>query len=252
MADVLLNISIGLLTSAIGAVAGWLLQSLRRRRAAARRQAFFGLPGGSQGLLVVNRHPASPHHKSVHRGDVSALMELAVLVSSCAARPEIVNHDEVRRGLGREAEFCLGGPASNERTVTHLAWRLPAVRFGCEADRPDALSISVGDREFREEAAGPATPGCCYALLARLEPDGGGRPVFLIAGQTAVANQAAVRYLTGHQRELARRHGTHGTFAVVLRVIGPDRYGPDVVEFAADLTAAATAPAGAVPPARTG
>ncbi|GAA1955409.1 hypothetical protein [Kitasatospora viridis] len=250
MKDILLNIAIGLATSAIGAVAGLLLQSALRRRAAARRQAFFGLPAGTECLLVVPRYMGGSGNRSVHRDDVSALMELAVLVESCSARPEIVSHDQVRQGLGRQAEFCLGGPTSNERTVAHLGWRLPGVRFDYDPDRPDPGAIVVGDREFREEPTGPDAPGCRYALLARLDPEGGGRPVFLIAGQNAVANHAAVRYLTNSQRDLVHRQGAHGTFAVVLRVVNPERYGPDVVEFVADVTASATATPAAAAPAR--
>ncbi|MCC9310927.1 hypothetical protein LN042_28305 [Kitasatospora sp. RB6PN24] len=245
MTDAVLNVVLGLLTSAIGAAAGWLLQTLRRRRRMVRRQAFFGLPGGSECLLVVPRHMKSPSQHSVHRDDVSALMELAVLVNSCGARPDIVAHDQVRQGLGRQAEFCLGGPSSNERTAAHLNWRLPAVRFD------GGSAITVGGREFRMEIATADSPGDCYALLARLDPGDGGRPVFVVSGLTAIANHAAVRYLSAHQRELARRHGEHGTFALVLRVVGPLAYGPDVVELVADVTDAATAPVATAAPAGT-
>jgi hypothetical protein len=249
MADAVLNVVLGLLTSAIGAVAGWLLQTARRRRRTARLQAFFGLPSGSECLLVVNRQ-FNAASVSVHREDVSALMELAVLVNSCGARPDITAHDRVRQGLGRQAEFCLGGPTSNERTTAHLAWRLPSVAFGYDtAER--TCQLTVGDREFPEVLDGPAGPGHVHALLARLDPGDGGCPVFLIGGQTAVANHAAVRYLTAHHRELAGRHGEHGTFALVLRVVNPARYGPDVVELVADVTAAATTPVTTVPAGTT-
>ncbi|WP_329580699.1 hypothetical protein OG500_15420 [Kitasatospora sp. NBC_01250] len=240
MRDMLLNIVLGLLTSAIGAGAGWLAQSLRRRRRLERSRAFFGMPAGTECLLVVNRHSGSPKATSVHRDDVSALMELAVLVNACSARPEVVAHDEVRQGLGHKAEFCLGGPSSNERTVAHLNWRLPGVRFSYE---PGILgAILVGEQEFVLERSTEETPGHSYVLLARLDTGGGGRPVFLIAGQVAIANHAAVRYLVANQRLLMGRHGAHGSFALMLRVVNPVKYGPDVVELVADVTAAATAP----------
>jgi hypothetical protein len=248
MTDAVLNVVLGLLTSAIGASAAWLLQTVRRRRRTARLQAFFGLPGGSEGLLVVNRHMKG-NDQSVHREDVSALMELAVLINSCGATPDIVAHDEVRQGLGQQAEFCLGGPASNDRSAAHLAWRLPGVRFDYD---PDTGPITlVGDQEYRRRLDNRPTPACAFALLSRLDPGDGGRPVFLIVGQTAVANHAAVRYLTGHHRELARRHGVHGTFALVLRVVNPARYGPDVVELVGDVTTAATTPAPTPAPTAT-
>ncbi|MGF1429708.1 hypothetical protein [Kitasatospora sp. LaBMicrA B282] len=246
MGDAVLNVVLGLVTSVIGAVAGWLAQSMRRRRRLERTRAFFGLPPGTECLLVVNRQYNGASSASVHRDDVSALMELAVLVSACGARTRIEQHDQVRQGLGDKAEFCVGGPYSNERTAAHLGWRLPGLRFAYKPDGSPAGTIVAGDREFTPVKDGADTPGWSYAVLARLDPGDGGRPVFLIAGQVAVANHAAVRYLVAHQRELARRHGRQGTFALVLRVVNPTRYGPDVVEHVADVTAVATtAPAGA-------
>lgn len=63
----------------------------------------------------------------------------------------------------------------------------------------------------------------------------------MIAGQTAIANQAAVHHLVDRQRALARRYGANGTFALILRVINPGSYGPDMVEQTADVTRAAQA-----------
>ncbi|MCX4748636.1 hypothetical protein OG455_24480 [Kitasatospora sp. NBC_01287] len=246
MTDQLLNVLIGLLTSAIGAGLAWLAQSVRRRRLTERRRAFFGMPAGTDCLVVVNRQ-ISGQTTSVHRDDVSALMELAILVNSCGARPEIMAHDLVRQGLGDKAEFCVGGPYSNDRTAAHLGWRLPSVRFGYDRSSTDGPAIVVGDQEFRLVPDGRDTPGWSYALLARLDPGGQGRPVFLIAGQVAIANHAAVRYLVAHERQLTRRYGLHGTFALMLRVVNPTRYGPDVVERVADVTDAAAAPAATAP-----
>lgn len=103
-------------------------------------------------------------------------------------------------------------------------------------------AILVGEQEFVLERSTEETPGHSYVLLARLDTGGGGRPVFLIAGQVAIANHAAVRYLVANQRLLMGRHGAHGSFALMLRVVNPVKYGPDVVELVADVTAAATAP----------
>jgi hypothetical protein len=241
MTDMVLNIVLGLLTSAIGAVTGWLVQFVRKRRRLARLQAFFGMPGGSDCLLVVNRHHSAGHQQSVHRDDVSALMELAVLVNSCGARPDIVAHDQVREGLGDKAEFCLGGPSSNERTAAHLLRRLPGVGFQYASGTWGA--VTVGDQEYPGEPSSPTNSGCGYALLARLDPGEGRRPAFVIAGQAAIGNHAAVRYLVRHQRELMRRYGSRDSFVLLLRVINPGKYGPDEVELVADVTGAATTPA---------
>ncbi|MFE0465338.1 hypothetical protein ACFW1A_39435 [Kitasatospora sp. NPDC058965] len=241
MTDMVLNIVLGLLTSAIGAGTGWAVQFGRRRRRLDRLRTFFGMPGGSDCLLVINRHVSSTHGQSVHRNDVGALMELAVLVNSCGARPEIISHDQSHEGLGEKAEFCLGGPNSNERTAAHLLWRLPGVSF--QYTPGTWGSITVGDQEYHGEPTSKTSPGWSYALLARLDPGDGRRPTFLIGGQAAIGNLAAVRYLVRRQRELMRRHGARGNFVLMLRVINPARYGPDEVELVADVTAAATTPA---------
>ncbi|MDH6136894.1 hypothetical protein P3T37_006325 [Kitasatospora sp. MAA4] len=253
MTDSVLNVLLGLLTSAIGAGIGWLAQSLRRRRRLERTRAFFGMPGGTECLLVVNRHVASGHSKSVSRNDVFALMELAALVRECGAQADIVPHDQVRQGLGGKAEFCIGGPSGNERTAAHLGWRLPGVAFITEPGGPYGGVLSVGALDYRFEFDDSGSGGRTYVLLARLDAGPHGRPTFLIAGQTATANHAAVRHLTSHHRELARRYGSNSTFALVLRVVNPTAYGPDVVQQVADVTREALAarepqaPAAALP-----
>ncbi|WP_368666581.1 hypothetical protein [Kitasatospora sp. MBT63] len=243
MTDSVLNVVLGLVASALSAGLGWLAQSVRRRRRRGRVREFFGMPAGTECLLVVNHHAASHSSKSVSRNDVYALMELSALVKECGAQAEVVAHDQVRQGLGGKAEFCLGGPASNARTAAHLASWLPGVDFAVQ--NPDGpygdTTIKVGDREFAYVHPDAAPGGETYVLLARLHPRPESRPVFLIAGQTATSNHAAVRHLVANHRALARRHGKDGTFALVLRVVNARAYGPDVVEPVADVTAAATA-----------
>ncbi|GAA1181136.1 hypothetical protein F4556_004414 [Kitasatospora gansuensis] len=242
MIDSLLNLVLGLLASAISAGLGWLAQTVRRRRRLGRVREFFGMPGGTECLLVVNRQSPAASSKSVSRNDVYALMELAALVKECGAQADIVAHDQVRQGLGGKAEFCLGGPDSNERTAAHLRNWLPGAGFVTEPGRTYSDTIMAGDELFRHEHDDEIPKA--YVLLARVHAAEGSRPVFLIAGQTATSNHAAVRYLTANHRQLARRYGRDGAFALVLRVINPHVYGPDVVELASDVTAKAFATAG--------
>ncbi|MFF2626449.1 hypothetical protein ACFVUN_11825 [Kitasatospora griseola] len=244
MTDGVLNVVLGLVASAISAGLGWLAQTLRRRRRLERERAFFGLTSGGEALLVANRQVSSADPHSVARDDVYALMELAALVRECGARSVLTSHDEVRQGLGDKTEFCVGGPESNTRTAAHLASWLPGAAFVAppEGAGHPVRTLLVGDREFAFRTAAEQPGGTAYALLARIHLRPGSRPVFLIAGQTAVSNHAAVRYLAAHHRSLARRHGPDGAFAVVLRVVNTRAYGPDVVEFEADVTAGATAP----------
>ncbi|MFI6845340.1 hypothetical protein OG535_15565 [Kitasatospora sp. NBC_00085] len=239
MTDGLLNVVLGLVASALSAGLGWLGQNLRRRRRLERVRSFFGLPAGSECLLVVNRHTASASGKSVSRNDVFALMELAALVKECGAQADLVGHEDVRQGLGHKAEFCLGGPSSNDRTAAHLASWLPGVTFKDVGGSAPELSLAVGGEEYRYEPGSEPSGGQAFVLLARLHPSPDGRPAFLVAGQTAVSNHAAVRYLVANHRRLARTYGAGGTFALVLRVVNPRAYGPDVVELAADVTARA-------------
>ncbi|HJD81034.1 hypothetical protein [Kitasatospora aureofaciens] len=247
MNDNVLNVLLGLVASAISAGLGWLAQALRRRRRVERVRAFLGLPAGSECLVVVPRSIGTGSHAhTVTRRDAYALMWLAGLVEECGARPELVAHDAAHRGLGAKTELCLGGPVSNERTAAHLAWGLPGVVI-TSGPGPGSNVIVVGDQEFVVE------PDRTHTLLARIATPDGGRPVFLIAGQTGTANQAGVRHLVAHHRELARRYGRNGTFALILRVVNPEAYGPDMVELAADVTAEAlrrspaAAPAGPTP-----
>ncbi|MFC5662839.1 hypothetical protein ACFP3U_07560 [Kitasatospora misakiensis] len=234
MTESLLNVLLGLVASAISAVLGWLGQSLRRRRRLERTRAFLGLPAGSECLIVVNRSIGTgAHARTVTRRDAYALMELAALVKECGAHTDLVAHDAAPRSLGAKTELCFGGPVSNERMAAHLAWGLPGVTISSDRAAPDN-TITVGGRSYAAELDAGV-----YVLLARLATPEGGRPVFLISGQTGVANHAGVRHLVAHHRRLARRYGTDGTFALLLKVVNPAAYGPDVVEQLADVTAAA-------------
>jgi hypothetical protein len=234
--DLTVNIAAGLLT----AILLWLLQRSLRRRRAQRTRDFFGLQPGAKCLLVVNRHTSSSSEMSVHRRDVFALLELAGLIRQCGSRVDVASHDEVRRGFGEKAEFCIGGPASNSRTAAHLAWKLPGVEI--VATNGKRSTIRVGADEYSRE------DNVEYVLLAKIVGPEQQKPVFLICGQSAVANQAAVRYLVAHERNLARKYGLRTGFSAMLRVVNPEAYGPDVVEWVADVTNAAQA--SPEPPAR--
>jgi len=55
MNDDVRNIVLGLIAAGISAALGWLARTYLWRRKLRRKQAFFGLPGNSECLLVVNR-----------------------------------------------------------------------------------------------------------------------------------------------------------------------------------------------------
>ncbi|MFI8962310.1 hypothetical protein ACIGO8_09360 [Streptomyces sp. NPDC053493] len=243
MNEDLRNVVLGVLATGVSGSLGWLSRTYLWRRDRRRKQAFFGLREGAECLLVVNRKAGS--ERAVHNVDVSALLELSALLKDCGARPEMVQHDAIRQGLGDRTEFCVGGPYSNRRMAAHLASLLPGFTMRVESDPvPDRGMFTVGGEVYR------GVPGATeYVLLARLVGGDGGRPVFLFCGQYAVANQAATRYLARHHERLARKYGS-GPFVLLLKVVNSDAYGPDVVELVADVTRQARTPISpASPPA---
>ncbi|MDN0200787.1 hypothetical protein [Streptomyces sp. S.PNR 29] len=238
MNDDVRNIVLGVMAAGISAALGWVARTYLWKRKLRRKQAFFGLPDNSESLLVVNRGAAGPD-LAVMRYDVFALLELAALIKDCSAHAQVVPHDMARQGFGERTEFCVGGPASNRRMAAHLASLLPGVRVNVDAEpSPDRGAFQIGSERYRVEPGREE-----YVLLARLTvgQNRNTRPVFLFCGQTAITNQAATRYLARNHERLARKHGT-GSFALLLKVVNSQAYGPDVVELVADVTRAATTP----------
>uniref|UniRef100_A0AAU2JYG5 Secreted protein n=1 Tax=Streptomyces sp. NBC_00049 TaxID=2903617 RepID=A0AAU2JYG5_9ACTN len=239
MNDDVRNIVLGVIATALSGGFGWFSRTYIWRRALRRKQAFFGLPTGSDCLFVVNRQMGGTD-SSLHRNDAFALLEISALIKDCGANVQIVTHDGARQGFGERAEFCVGGPSSNTRTVAHLANMLPGVQIIISSDPvPDRGAITVGGETYRWMKGQVE-----YVLLARLTTGAGTRPVFLLSGQTAISNQAAARYLAKQHRTLAGTYGRN-SFCILLKVVNSDAYGPDVTELVADVTAAARTPAAA-------
>ncbi|MFF9341313.1 hypothetical protein ACF1CG_16450 [Streptomyces sp. NPDC014773] len=242
MNEDLRNIVLGVLATGLSASLGWLTRTYVWRRRLRRKQAFFGLPGHAECLLVVNREAGGDG--AVHRFDVFALLELAALVKDCGAQAQIVQHDRTHLGFGDRTEFCVGGPGSNRRMAAHIGSLLPGLTMVTDKDPVEERgAIEVGGERYRMD------PGAVeYVVLARITAGEGGRPVFLFCGQRAITNQAATRYLARHHERLARTH-RNGTFVLLLKVVNSQAYGPDVVELVADVTRAALRAPAAVPAA---
>lgn len=239
MNDDVRNIVLGVIATACSGGFGWFTRTYLWRRALRRKQAFFGLPTGSDCLFVVNRH-MSGSEGSVHRKDTFALLEIAGLIKDCGSNLQIVTHDGARQGFGERAEFCVGGPVSNARTAAHLSSMLPGVRFDDTRERtPERGALTLGGETYRWQQGLLE-----HVLLARLTAGADRRPVFLMAGQTANSNHAAARYLARHHKALARTYG-QDSFCILLKVVNSDAYGPDVTELVADVTRPARTPAAA-------
>ncbi|GHC57207.1 hypothetical protein [Streptomyces flavofungini] len=229
---------LGLLAAVLGATLGWLLRSHLWKRRLRRKQAFFGLPANAESLLVVNREASGPE-LLVTRHDVFSLLELAALIKECGAHAQIVAHDAAQQGFGERTEFCVGNPAVHRRMAAHMHSLLPGVRVNTDPEPgPDRGAFQIGSERYRME--GGRTE---YVILARLTAGQAeeARPVFLFCGQRAITNQAATRYLARHHERLARKHGNH-SFALLLKVVNSQAYGPDVVELVADVTRPAQEP----------
>ena len=219
MSDLLIN----LLASVIAGTAVWSAGHVLRRRRLARERAFFSLTEGTSCLLVVSRHASSPSELSVHRRDVAALVELAIIARECGAQADRVG-DPPAGEFGRMTEFCVGGPSGNPRAATHIRTILQGVTYAS----PGAFTVAGADYVRSDDVT--------YGLLTRFWGPGGGRPVFLLGGLTAGANLAAARYLATRHRELERRFGPDRPFCLVLRILEPAAYGTDYLEEVADVT----------------
>ncbi|CAM5604148.1 hypothetical protein [Streptomyces purpurascens] len=238
MNDDVRNIVLGVVAAGISAALGWVARTYLWKRRLRRKQSFFGLPDNSESLLVVNRGAGGPE-LAVMRYDVFALLELAALIKDCNAHAQILPHDTARQGFGERTEFCVGGPASNRRMAAHLSSLLPGVRVNVDSEPgPDRGSFQIGSERYRVDNGKEE-----YALLARLtaERSQNTRPVYLFCGQTAITNQATTRYLARNHERLARKYG-NSSFALLLKVINSQAYGPDVVELVEDVTRAAQTP----------
>ncbi|KIZ15517.1 hypothetical protein [Streptomyces natalensis] len=240
MDDTLMLLTAAVVALLVGLAAGWAVQAAAARRKLTREQSFFGLPDGSECVLVTHRDNATAHW-SIPRHDALALLGLAGVIESCGAHPEVAPHDTGLQGFGARTEFCVGDPTAHRRLGAHVANLLPGVSVhpGDESGAGRG-TFTIGGTAYRME------PGAVeYVLLARLTAGEGERPVFLAAGQRPVTHRAAVRHLVRNRGALARKYRSGGQFCLLLKVVNSQAYGPDVVELVADVTKAALSPAAA-------
>lgn len=238
MTDDVRTIVLGVPAALLCVTLGWIARTHLWKRKLRRRQTFFGLPENSESLLVVSRDAATAE-PAVHRIDVFALLELSALIKGCGAHVRVATQDTVHQGFGERTEFCIGGPGSNRRMAAHTTAMLPGIRVDLDAEPgPDRGAFRIGSEHYRMD------PGVAeYVVLARLTAGQrhDARPVFLVCGQHAVTHQAATRYLAHHHERLARKYGGN-SFVLLLKVVNSQAYGPDVVEFVADVTKQARTP----------
>lgn len=235
MSAVLFNIVIGLATSVLSGGTVWIWQRAAKASVMRRQAAFFGLAPGGTCLIMMNDHwqkPGSTGHNDVH-----TMIEIAALAYETGCPVEVLPASELHESNGDRTEFCIGGPASNPRTTGHLAAHLPGARHlpNDKQLRPGALV--VGGEKFVFEYGRRE-----YALVAKFTPPGSSRPVFVISGQRALANRAAIHFLKREYRNLSSTVTSIERFCLILRVNASETYGHQGTELVADVTVAAFAP----------
>lgn len=230
--SVLANVAIGLLTSVLGGCLLWLWERGKRTRTLNKKGAFFGVrPGGTCLIVLGHQHdaPGAAHHR-----DVRAAVELAMLAGELGCQVTVESGD-FRGGNGDHTEFCVGGPlGSNARTAGHLAAHLPGVTIHPYSTREDSVAIAVGGEQYRFDRGNQA-----YALVAKFTPQESSRSVFLVCGQSAVSNQAAIHFLRREYQQVARQLASVERYCILIKASGIGTYDFHRAELVGDVTAAA-------------
>ncbi|WP_327342416.1 hypothetical protein [Streptomyces europaeiscabiei] len=218
MVSILANVAIGLLTSLVGLGLGALWERGRRTREQYRRAAFFGTRPGEHCVIVVGAKHGQPG--MTHQKDLRAVVELTVLLSELDCRVSVESAD-LRGSNGDRTEFCVGGPigGSNPRTGGHLTAYLPGVTITPFSDRPDSVAIVVGGERYYFDRGHQE-----YAVVAKFTPPESSRPVVLVCGQSAVANQAAVHFMRREYEQVARSVASLDQYCLLVKVSHIDVY----------------------------
>jgi hypothetical protein len=230
--EALLDVVTGLVAAVVSGTVVWVWQRGRGVRTRRGKAAFFGLRPGRECLVVMNRHWQAPN--AVARPDVYALLEVGSLAEELGCPVSVRASDDLREHTDDRTEFCIGGPDSNERTAAHLASFLPGVTCLPYSEVGAMVEIVVGDRRFIREP-----DKLEYALVAKFRPPHARQPIWLICGQTAITNRAAVHFVKRHYVTLRGSLASIDRFALVVRVTSPGVYGHTMVELDTDITAEA-------------
>lgn len=229
MSAAIQDILIGIVSSIIVGVAVWSWGRIRRSRNLNRKSQFFGIAPGDKCLLVMNRTPRYPN--AMNHGDAGALVEAAGLVREIRGEVTVAPFDEAIEPAGGMTEFCIGGPDSNERTRTHLDNFLKGVSMNPYANETDPLAITTKTEKFKYEKGTQE-----YAVLAKFRPNPNARPVFLVCGQTPIANRGAMYYLAQNYDSSLRRKFGLGPFCLILKLTSHWTYGHKMVALVKDVT----------------
>lgn len=235
--SVIENFVVGVVTSIVTALAVWLWRNFRESQILNRKAEFFNIARGDQCLAVMNHNPRG--RDTMSHCDIETLIEIVRLVDDIGGRAKIAPFDKILEPAGEVTEFCIGSPASNQRTQVHAENFLKGVEFTPYIqDDPDSLAIITKDDKFRHKAYEDE-----YAVLTRFYPTPDSQPVILISGQTSRSNQGATYYLIkNYNTSLRKKFGSKRSFCLVLKLQSPLTYGHKSVTLVKDITDVAFTP----------
>ncbi|GGU41816.1 hypothetical protein GCM10010211_01120 [Streptomyces albospinus] len=202
----------GLVTSLLSGGFVWLWERGKRTRKLYRKASFFGVRPGETCLVVLPSKHNSP--RTVHRRDVQAVVQIAMLAGELGCQVSVAT-DTFRGSNGDHTEFCVGGPLgdANVRAGGHLAAYLPGVTIHPYSDRPDSVAFSVGGDQYLFDHGNEE-----YALVAKFTPQESSRPVVLVCGQSALANQAAIHFLRREYAQVAREIASEERYCLLIKI----------------------------------
>lgn len=228
-AEVASNIGTGIISAALFVFLTLAWQRSRRRLKNGRAAEFLDVHSTERCSITLNTSPRGTiSSSSVAKGtrvmthnDTHAVFEIYKMVDSVRGSIDLFEPDSPPPA--DRVEFCLGGPRANSRTERLLRQYIPNVsmRDALTSSRvPDPRGhpqdIVLGDSPESPPRITCERDRLEYAILARVvrpEPE---KRIFIVAGQTSVANLAAMYYLTRHLDKLHHRFGNRSFCLVVL------------------------------------
>jgi len=221
---------INIISSIIVGFSVWLWGKAQQTHALKRKSGFYGLKPNNKCLVVINNDPRAPHAMNLR--DVQTLADLMKIIHEIRVEATIAHFDEVSEPPGIKTEFCLGGWESNRRTKSHLENYLKGVQVKPhDPDSPESIAIVTASGQFNYEWGILE-----HAILAKFYPKSTSHPVFLICGQTAITNRAAVHYLSeNYDKFLQKKYGDK-PFCLIIKVTSSREYGYKGAEIALDVT----------------
>ncbi len=229
--SVVVNVLVGLATSFIGGACVWLWERGKRSRLLRRKADFFGVVPGETCLVVIgNKH--NRRDVATHK-DIRAIIEVATLASQLGSDVVTESSNDFRGSNDNRTEFCIGGPLgdANVRTGGHLATHLPGFTILPWGPGPESVAFIVGGERYLWDKGNVE-----HALVAKFTPPQASRPVFLVCGQSSLANQAAIHYLKRDHRDVAASLSSTDRFCLIIKLAGIGTYGFQNATLERDVT----------------